>query len=132
MNRIGRRCNRLLQDSSGKGTIRTLFSLLIVGLVAYGGLKFVPVRAAAFQFDDEVREQVVLAGSGRRRVGDAEVRRAILARAENLGLPVDSRAVVIRRSRTELRITVEYTVPVELPGYTYDWHFVSEHAGPIF
>ena len=43
-------------------------------------------------------------------------------------------AVVFLRSnglRLDWR-TVQYTVPVELPGYVYQWHFVAEHAGPVF
>ena len=119
-------------NEAGKGAIRTLFTLALIGVVAYAGLKFIPVRAAAFQLDDEIREQVVLAGSGRRRVADDEIRRTILARAESLGLPVDTRELIIRRTGSNIAIDLEYEVPVELPGYTYVWHFESRHTGPVF
>jgi hypothetical protein len=122
----------LRHDEGGKGTIRTLVSLALIALVVYAGMTFIPVRAAAFQLDDEVREQVVLAGSGRRRVGDEEIRRTILTRAQSLGLAVDTRALVIRRTASEIYIDLEYDVPVELPGYTYVWHFESHHSGPVF
>lgn len=122
----------LRSDERGKGTIRTLLSLALVAVVVYAGMKFIPVRAAAYQLDDEVREQVVLAGSGRRRVADDEIRRTILTRAQSLGLPVDTRALVIRRTGSEIYIDLEYDVPVELPGYTYVWHFESHHVGPVF
>lgn len=122
----------LWRDQDGKGAIRSLLTLAVLALLVYGGLKFIPVRAAAFQLDDEIREQVVLAGSGRRRVGDDEIRRTIMTRAESLGLPVDSRALVIRRTRSQIYIDLEYDVPVELPGYTFWWHFESHHAGPVF
>lgn len=123
---------RLGRDERGKGSLRALITLALVGLLVYGGLKFIPVRAAAFQLDDEIREQVVLAGSGRRRVGDEEIRRTIMTRAESLGLAFDSRALIIRRTRTQIYIDVEYSVPVELPGYTFNWHFESHHVGPVF
>jgi len=120
------------RDERGKGSLRALIALAIVGMLVYGGLTIIPVRSAAFQLDDEIREQVVLAGSGRRRVADEEIRRAIMTRAADLGLPVDARALVIRRTRGQISIDLEYSVPVELPGYTFDWHFESHHDGPVF
>lgn len=118
---------------AGKGRIRNLATLALVVVAIYAGLKFVPVRAAAFQLDDAVREQVVYAGSRRRQVGDEEIRRAIARRAEELGLPVDERSVAINRTRDDIRVSVRYTVRIEFPmGMHYDWAFESTHEGPSF
>lgn len=121
-----------LRSASGKGTIRTILTLALVGAVAYAGFKLIPVRAAAYQFDDEVREQIVLAGSRRRRVGDEEIRRTLLERAGDLGLDVTARDVKIRRSANTIRIEVQYSVPVEFPYYAFSWDFTSRHEGPVF
>jgi hypothetical protein len=29
----------------------------------------------------------------------------------------------VRKSPKHVRITCEYTIPLEFPGYTYHWHF---------
>jgi len=122
-----------LADADGKGPLRALVSLLLIATLAYGAFKFVPPRAAAFQLDDEVREQVVLAGAGRRRVSDEEIRRNILNRAAGLGLAITERDVVIRRPGDNVRIEVEYTVRIEFPlDFHYDWTFESTHQGPSF
>lgn len=121
------------RSRAGKGRVRAILTLLIVVAVGYTGFKLIPVRAAAFQLDDEVREQVVLAGSGRRRVLNAEIRRVIAERADSLGLPVEEREVQIERTDRHIRILVDYTVRVQFPlGYHYDWHFESSHEGPVF
>ncbi len=117
----------------GVGLLRALVALAIVVALVYGAFKFIPVRAAAFQLDDEVREQVVLAGARRRQVTDEQVRTAILARAEDLGLPLQARDIRIERGHSWIKIHVAYTVPVQLPfGYVFPWKFSSEHQGPAF
>lgn len=121
-----------LAAEQGKGTIRGLITLLLVVVVVYAGLKFIPVRAAAFQFDDAVREQVVLAGSGRRRVSDDEIRNTIHQRARELGVPIEGRDIHIRRNH-DIRIEVTYTKRIEFPlDFHYDWTFHVLHEGPSF
>jgi len=120
-----------LRSASGKGNLRTIVTLLLVGAVAYSGFKLIPVRAAAYQFDDEVREQVVLAGSRRRKVGDEEIRRTLLRRAEELGLPISTRDIKIRRTGTTIRIEAAYAAPGEFPDDSFTGGFTSRHEGPV-
>ena len=120
-------------DTRGVGAIRALLTLAVVVTMIYVGIKFVPVRAAAFRFDDTVREQVVLAGSTRRRVTEQQIRSLLVERAVELGLPVSGRDIAVRRSRTEVSIEVKYTVPIEMIfGFTYDWEFDVSYSGPSF
>jgi len=122
-----------LLDEAGKGSLRGMVSLLVIVVLVYGGFKIIPARAAAYQLDDEVREQVILAGARRRKVSDDEIRRTIVQRAEALGLPVTERDVLIRRAAGNVRVQVAYTVRVEFPlEYTWDWNFESSHEGPSF
>lgn len=125
--------NTTLRSERGTGAIRALITLLLVVSVAYGAFKLIPVRAAAFQFDDTVREQVVLAGARRRPISDQRLREEILLRAKELGIPIDRRDVVIRRGRDRVQIVVEYAVRVQLVfGYEFDWNFRADHDGPVF
>lgn len=117
---------------SGKGRLRTLVTLVLIGAVAYTGFKLIPIRAAAYQLDDAVRDQVVLAGSRRRRVTDEEMRRTIVDRAGDLGLPVMARDVNIRRTANTIRIEASYAVLVEFPFFAFSWPFTASHEGPIF
>jgi hypothetical protein len=56
---------------------------------------------------------------------DAGIRRVVLQRAEQLGLPVTEANVRINRAEdgTLRQIDVRYMVPIELPGYTVKLHF---------
>lgn len=117
---------------SGRSRLGSLVALLIVGALVYGGMKLVPVRAAAFQLDDAVREQVVLAAARRARITEAGIRAAILERADELGLPVGPGDIEVRLRRTSVEILVEYEVPIDLPlGLGFDWPFSIDQSGPI-
>ncbi len=120
-------------DESGKASFQGLLGLAVMGTMVYLAMTVIPVRAAAYQFDDEVREQVVLLGSGRRRVTDQEVRRTIFTRSQELGVPIKERDINIIRRRGYVHITVDYTMTVEFAlGYRYDWNFEADYEGPSF
>ena len=120
-------------DESGKASFQGLLGLAVMGTMVYLAMTVIPVRAAAYQFDDEVREQVVLLGSGRRRVTDQEVRRTIFTRSQELGVPIKERDIKIIRRRGYVHITVDYTMTVEFAlGYRYDWNFEADYEGPSF
>jgi len=117
----------------GKSSVASLVAILVLVAGVYLGMKFIPARSAAFQFDDTVREQVVYAGARRRRVGDDVVMRTLMERADDLGLPIAKRNVRITRRSKTIRIQVAYRIPIELPfDYTYEWTFVADHEGPSF
>jgi len=118
---------------AGRGGLGALLALAVVVAAIYGGMKFIPVRAASFQLDDTVREQIVFAGARRLRLGDNEALRNILERAEDLGLPVNRRGVAIMRRGGSIQIRVVYTVPIDLLfNYSYRWGFEIDHTGPAF
>lgn len=131
--RADRRARRgFWSDTGGRGRLGSIIALLIVAALVYGGMKLIPVRARAFQLDDAVREQVVLAAARRGRLTEAQIRMAILERAGELGLPVQEGNIRAEVRRESVSIRVDYSVPVEFPlGYGFDWHFESEHSGPI-
>jgi hypothetical protein len=123
----------LWRNDRGKSNIGGLLMVLAMVGGVYIGLKFIPVKASAYQFDDTVREQVVYAGARRRKLSDQEVMRNLMERADELSLPIAKRNVRITRRAKTIRIQVAYRVPIELPfDFTYEWTFISDHEGPSF
>ena len=53
-------------------------------------------------------------------------------RASELDMPLDKEDVTVVHDGDRILMAVEYTVPVEFPGYTYKWHFHHELDRPIF
>ncbi|HEX6861170.1 MAG TPA: hypothetical protein VF414_00045, partial [Thermoanaerobaculia bacterium] len=92
-------------------------------------VKAIPVKIASAELYDYMDEVARSAGVNTTAEG---VKKAILQRAADLKLPLDKDMVTVTRQGDRLRMRAEYTVPVEFPGYTYNWHFVHELDRPIF
>ena len=123
----------LWRDESGKITVRGLIALTLVAAVVYAGFKVLPVRTAAYQFEDALRDEVVLAASRRGRGSDENIRRALLETAAELGLPIEHSMIVVRRpGRRYIVIEADYTVNIEfIGGYVYSWRFTPSAEGPV-
>jgi len=48
------------------------------------------------------------------------------------GDPAGSRGIKITRGANQINVQVDYVVPIEFPGYTYQWHVHHEASNPIF
>jgi hypothetical protein len=100
--------------------------LLIAGLIAY---KMIPVKVKAADMRDTVTDEAKSAGTNR---DDTKILKRILAKAQELNLPLAEEDVKIQRASGMIRIEVSYTVPVEFPGYTYHWAFHHKAENPLF
>jgi hypothetical protein len=113
----------------GEGNMGCILWTLAFGLVVLIAWKAIPVKIASAELYDYMDE---LARSAGVNTTADEVAKAILARAQQLNLPLDKEHVKVERIGDRIRMSAEYTVPVEFPGYTYRWHFRHELDRPIF
>lgn len=113
----------------GEGNLGCILWLLVLGLAVMISVKAIPVKVASAELYDFMDEMARRAGVN---TTAEDVKKAILTRAAELKLPVDKDDVSVVRQGDRIRMRVEYTVPVEFPGYTYQWHFVHEMDRPIF
>ena len=126
----------LARDQSGKNSLRGIFALVLVVSMVYFGMKFIPVRASAYQFDDAIRDEVIFVG-GRllgRRTSNETIMQTLLVRAATLRLPMKAENIVITRSGNKyIVIEANYAIRIDfVGGYFYDWKFRQRHEGPIF
>lgn len=117
--------NRRERGEGQFGCLVGLVFLLLAGLIAY---KMIPVKVKAADLRDAIQDEAKSAGQN----SDKQILSAILKRAQILELPVTEDNVKIDRSASTIRIDVQYTVPVEFPGYTHQWKFHHKTDNPIF
>jgi hypothetical protein len=91
--------------------------LLVVGVMI--GWKAIPVKIASSELYDFMVEQAKWAGSA----SEETLKKRILDKGRELDLPLDPRYVVCERPGDKVRMRVQFTVPLEFPGYTYNWEF---------
>jgi hypothetical protein len=101
--------------------------LLLVAAVAYFGVNIAEVYWRAYQFQDDMRQEVRFAS---RNPNDA-ILLHLYAMADSLGLPDDAHAIAIRRTQNSISIEAEYDERIELPMHVTEAHFHPHADGPL-
>lgn len=112
----------------GEGQLGCIVGLILFLAAIFVAYKMIPVKVKAAELRGEIVDEAKAAGMRK----DPQIRKTILSTADRLGLPVSENDIKIRRSGGNINVTVTYTVPVEFPGYTYNWEFEHEAENPIF
>jgi len=108
--------------TSERGSARLKFIVVIgtIAIIAYSGYQFIPVAYQAYQFKDLMQHEVDTAAALGRPA--SWVKDQLTKSTAEYGVPAD--AVIspaLQDNRMEVR--VQYTQPVEFPGYTYNYEF---------
>lgn len=108
------------------GTFKAVLGFVAVILVVIALFQVAPPIMANFSFRDDLRQVAMMAGANPNRTDD-EVRNDVLRRAKEHGLPIDATQVKVERILTPglmaVYVAADYSVPVNLPGYSFDMHF---------
>jgi len=112
----------------GEGKIGCLIGLVVLLLAVMVAYKMVPVKVKAAEMRDTVQDEAKSASQH----NDAYIVKAILVKAQSLELPVVEKNIEVVRKGGEIRVDVDYTVPVEFPGFVYQWHFHHRAENPLF
>jgi hypothetical protein len=112
----------------GEGQAGCLIGLILLFLAIFIAYKVIPVKVRAAELRQTVTDEAKSAGTHQ----DGRIMKAILAKAEEQNLPVTEDNVSISRNTNTITIDVEYTVPLQFPGYTYQWHIKHHAENPIF
>ncbi|HEX9943982.1 MAG TPA: hypothetical protein VGG03_18375 [Thermoanaerobaculia bacterium] len=117
------------RSERGEGNLGCILWLLVFGLAVLIAWKAVPVKVQSAELYDYL-DEIAKFGAARRPAEDIE--KDIMERAKQLDIPLQKKDVKVERTRDRIYIELEYTVPVEFPGYTYQWHFRQKLDRPIF
>jgi hypothetical protein len=112
----------------GEGQFGCLVGIVFLLLAAMVAYKMIPVKVKAADMRDTVVDEARSAGQHT----DAVIMKSILQKAEEMEFSVKESDVIIKRSNASIHVEVSYTVPVEFPGYTYQWNFHHVAENPIF
>lgn len=119
---------RISRRERGEGQFGCIVGLilLVVGVVV--AYKVIPVKVRAADLRQEIQDDAKSAGM----MNDEKIRASILAKARENNLPVTDDNIKISRGSNQINIVVDYSVPIDFPGYTYVWHVHDERNNPIF
>ncbi len=103
----------------GDSKLGCVLWLLLLGVAVMVGWKMIPLKISAAELEDFMSEQAKFAAGA----SEETLKRRILDKAGELNLPVRPQDVTVSKANERIRMRVVFTIPVEFPGYTYEWNF---------
>jgi hypothetical protein len=108
------------------GTVKLLAGFLAVVAVAVAGFQIAPPLLTNYSFQDDLQNVAMVDGANIQKSNE-DVRTDVLRKAKDHELQLDPKQVTVQDISTpglkSVYITVDYSVPVNLPGYSFDMHF---------
>src|SRR5213595_910879 len=105
----------------GEGRLKGILIVVIVALAIYSAWKVVPVYVNEYQLSDKMQEQARFAVVN--RYTEDQIRDNILKVIQDLDIPAKRESIKVVSTNSIVRISLEYTVPVDLLFYHMDLHF---------
>ena len=119
---------RRYRAQRGEGQFGCVVGLLLLLAGIFVAYKMIPIKVKAAELRQEVVDESKSAGMH----GDERIMKEIMSKAQELELPLTQEGVTINRRASAITVDVNYTVPVEFPGFVYKWNFHHHAENPIF
>jgi hypothetical protein len=104
----------------GGARLKFVMVMAVIGALAYVGYMFVPIAYNAYLFKDLMQRDVDAAAALGRE--PSWVSEQLSKSASEYGVPGNAVITPVQREgRVEVR--VQFTRPIEFPGYTYEYEF---------
>jgi hypothetical protein len=101
--------------------LKALIWLLVLVSAMYVAFQVVPVWYANYQFQSDL-EQIAVTESYSTRT-EGEIQQIIASRAQGYGIPLRPEQIRVQRIGSQLAISAEYTVHIDLPVYPFEVRF---------
>ena len=111
----------------GRSTLGCLTTLLVLVAIAYFGVNIGQAYSDYFALRDSMRQQARFGA----RLTDEQIRRALIAKVDSLGLPEEAADFNIRRESRRIVIWTEYVQTVELPMFVREFTFTPLAEAPL-
>jgi hypothetical protein len=108
-------------SESGAITLKGTLTLAFFVAIIYSGAKVFPIYIDNFELQDYIQTQTPI-WLNQRAPADA-IKKTILAKADDLDLPVEDDDVTVEANQNKVSVSIDYIVPVDLKVYVLDLHF---------
>ena len=105
----------------GAGKLKSIVFLAILLLIIYSAIKIVPAYVTDYQISDKMQEQARYAVVN--RYTEDQIRDNIFKIVQELEIPAKRDAIKVSANNAVVKISLEYTVPIDLFFYHLDLHF---------
>jgi hypothetical protein len=108
------------------GTVKAIIGFLaIIGLI-YAGFQIIPPELNNYSFTDDLRNIAMMGGSNPHET-DQSLVESVIKKAQEHDIQLTPEHVTLQRIGTPgapaVYLAVDYSAPVNLPGYSFTLHF---------
>ena len=122
-----RKLQNSLKSQSGEGKLKAVFYLALLVVAVFVAVKVVPVYVAEYQLKDKITEQARFAVVN--RYSDEQIKDSIYRTIQDLDIPAKRDDVKVAATNHGLRISVNYSVPVDFLVYQTELNFSPSSEG---
>lgn len=105
----------------GESKLKAIVFTVILVLLVYSAFKLVPIYVQNYQLSDKMQETARFAVVN--RYNEEQIRDTIFKEIQSLEIPAKREDIKVSSSPALVRISVDYSVPVDLLFYHMDLHF---------
>jgi hypothetical protein len=105
----------------GEGKLKAVIYLAIFLLMIYSAVKIVPIYVSDYQLSDKMQEQARFAVVN--RYTEEQIRDNVFKVVQELEIPAKRDVIKVFNTNAVVKISMEYTVPLDLFFYHTDLHF---------
>jgi hypothetical protein len=117
------------------GTIKAILGFLAIIGVVYAGFQIIPPEMTNYSFTDDLRN-IAMVGGANPHETDQEILDAIMKKAQEHDIQLTPERVTVQHIGTPgamaIYVAAEYSVPVSLPGYSFELHFTPSSGNKGF
>ncbi|HXY23028.1 MAG TPA: hypothetical protein VEI73_00125 [Candidatus Acidoferrum sp.] len=112
---------------SGAGRLKTIIVLGVIALVIFAAIKIVPIYVNDYELSDSMQEQARFAVVN--RYTEEQIRDNVYKKVIELGIPAKKEDIKVLATNSVVRISMDYSVPLDLLAYHTDLHFSTNSEG---
>jgi hypothetical protein len=105
----------------GGAKANLLLAIIVLGSMAFAAIKIVPPEFANYQLQDAMQSEARFAMSNRQN--EKDIRADIWRKVKELGVPAKEEDIQIQATEAIVKISLSYTVPIDLMVYQFNLNF---------
>lgn len=117
------------------GTIKAIIGFLVIVAMIYAGDQIAPPELSNYAFNDDLHE-IAMMGGANPKTTDEDLINQVMRKAQDHSIPLSREQVTVQRIGTPgalaVYLSADYTVPVNLPGYSFTLHFTPSSGNKGF
>jgi hypothetical protein len=111
----------------GEGKLKSIIVVVVIVLAIYSAVKIIPPYVNDYQLSDKMQEQARFAVVN--RYSEEQIRENIFKVIQDLGVPAKREDIKVVATNSVVKISMDYTVPVDLLAYHMELHFTPSSEG---